>query len=302
MKKYLILCIGITAVSIKFSKPIDVKSFTGINRGIRAVINAGRGVINAGLDVGRGIVNAGVRVFNRNVAEPENNLSVRQPIIDGSVLNQEQKLTRLNTRKEIKTLSTTPTTSTVNLPEMNVDAKKNLEELIKKYDNKWKIFFDKRKLKEQEAILLYTYRSRDINRKLWGNEHIKEIYFRNVDDIIKTLDRTIPKFKLEDDLIVYRGTDKKYFKDLKVGDEFSPGYYFSTSLSKHVANGFLNRNSNRLMMKIKVPKESKGLYVGKDSGWKYYKELILPRDTKYRVISFDGENMELEVIPKVSKN
>ena len=50
------------------------------------------------------------------------------------------------------------------------------------------------------------------------------------------------------------------------------------------------------MIEIKVPSVSKAVYVGEDSGWLNHKEIILDRTTKYKVLSFNGDKLELEVI------
>ncbi len=170
---------------------------------------------------------------------------------------------------------------------------------VKKYNLLSKTFFNNLNFDEQQSLLMYTYRSRDINRKLSGEDHIKQVFYENIDDVVKNLDGVLLKFKLEDDILVFKGANRRYFKDLKVGQIFKPNYYFSTSVDKNVAESFAQNKRNKedsLMIEIKVPSVSKAVYVGEDSGWLNHKEIILDRTTKYKVLSFNGDKLELEVI------
>ena len=170
---------------------------------------------------------------------------------------------------------------------------------IIKYNLLGKTFFNSLNFDEQQTLLMYTYRSRDINRNASGEKHIVEVYHQDVLSLILKLDKLFYKFKLEDDIMVFKGANASYFKDLKVGVNFEPKYYFSTSVDRKVAEGFLNNKRNQLnslMIEIKVPRNSKCIYVGEDSGWLNHKEIILPRDTKYRVLNVSGGKLELEVI------
>lgn len=49
------------------------------------------------------------------------------------------------------------------------------------------------------------------------------------------MDGVISKYNLEDDIIVYRGTDRKYYGNLKVDDIIEEKVYYSTYLSQEVA-------------------------------------------------------------------
>lgn len=75
---------------------------------------------------------------------------------------------------------------------------------VKKYNLLGKTFFNNLNFDEQQSLLMYTYRSRDINRKLSGEDHIKQVFYENIDDVVKNLDGVLLKFKLEDDILVLR--------------------------------------------------------------------------------------------------
>ncbi|EIA23555.1 ADP-ribosyltransferase domain protein SFB Type-3 [Candidatus Arthromitus sp. SFB-3] len=47
---------------------------------------------------------------------------------------------------------------------------------VKKYNLLGKTFFNNLNFDEQQSLLMYTYRSRDINRKLSGEDHIKQVF------------------------------------------------------------------------------------------------------------------------------
>ena len=52
------------------------------------------------------------------------------------------------------------------------------------------------------------------------------------------------------------------------------------------------------MLEIIVPKESKGLYIGAKTGHSSNEyEFLLPRDTKFKVLSRNSDTLRLEVIP-----
>lgn len=331
MKKYGILFLSITACSLKFHKSIDVKAFASLNRGLKGVINVGRDVVNTGKKI---LKNYDFKLSENLLFKQESELGAISKNTSKSLLKIPTEKVQKNNIDEInklysRNISITPhvdllknkieidneESSLKTLPYLKYDnvgikhtdvsnikiedKNQTLKQLAKKYNSKWKGFFEKLDDNEQEAIMLYTYRSRDINRKLWGENHIKEIYYKNVDDVVKNIDSVISKFKAQDDFIVYKGANRSYFNNLAVGDVFSTGYYFSTSIDESVAEKFMRSNkniSNPLMIEIKVPKESKLVYVGKRSGWQYDKEIILDRNTKYKVKSFSGNKLELEVV------
>ncbi len=58
------------------------------------------------------------------------------------------------------------------------------------------------------------------------------------------MDSAIDKYNLEDDIIVYRGTERKYYEDLNGGDIIQEKVYYSTSLSKEVAEQFVIDRKN----------------------------------------------------------
>lgn len=108
----------------------------------------------------------------------------------------------------------------------------------------------------------------------------------------KHLDSAISKYKVPKDLTVYSGTSiDPREKNNSKGILYHPGY-LSSSLSRKFARqhalkhgGWGNHDSH--IIKLKVPKEQKALYLGKSPGFLKdidEKELLLPRGLKMRHI------------------
>ena len=98
---------------------------------------------------------------------------------------------------------------------------------------------------------------------------------------IKSLEKAINQFKIKDDIIVYRGTNGKYYDNLKQNSEFTSNMFYSTSLNEGWARSFAIDVDT--VLEIKVPKKSSGFYIGNHSGRNEY-ELLLNRNTKFKVI------------------
>lgn len=98
---------------------------------------------------------------------------------------------------------------------------------------------------------------------------------------IKNLEKAINQFKIKDDIIVYRGTNGKYYDNLKQNSEFTSNMFYSTSLNEGWARSFAIDVDT--VLEIKVPKKSSGFYIGNHSGRNEY-ELLLNRNTKFKVI------------------
>ena len=89
---------------------------------------------------------------------------------------------------------------------------------------------------------------------------------------------------MEDDIIVYRGTERKYYEDLNEDDIIQEKVYYSTSLSKEVAEQFVidrKNPSDGILVEIRAPKGSNVLYIG---------------NTKYKVLEIGRNKIILEII------
>jgi SPP1 gp7 family putative phage head morphogenesis protein len=114
---------------------------------------------------------------------------------------------------------------------------------------------------------------------------------------VKNLDNAIDKFKLDRDIVTFRGTDAAYYKGLAIGDVFKEKVYYSTSAEEKIAKEMAKQNQTPIMAEIRVPKGSKGLYIGDNTEYsKDQSEFLLKRGTKYLVIGKNVSYIILEVI------
>lgn len=107
--------------------------------------------------------------------------------------------------------------------------------------------------------------------------------------VVRDLDEAIANSPgLSSDTELWRGVDDVNFKP---GQVFTDKAYTSTTVKKDVA-GFFGSH----IVRILVPKGTKGLYVGKDfSENPEEAEFLLSRGMRYRVVSSDTEDVPLNV-------
>ena len=167
-----------------------------------------------------------------------------------------------------------------------------IEKLQKNSDTVYNKFTDK----ELKSLKSYTQGGyQQINDYLVGDE-----YYQRGEDV-KNINSAIRKFKLDKDLITFRGTKAKYFKGVSEGDVISGKVFYSTSLDKDQAMAFYNDikdyyEEEAKFLEIHVPKGSKALYIGANTNYEVNeKELLLSNKLKYKVKKIDGDQMILEV-------
>lgn len=146
--------------------------------------------------------------------------------------------------------------------------------------------------KQQEMVRWYQHFGyRSINKGLRSGTLSKSA--KQAVDLIDSSFSPAPE-----DLVVYRGS--KWVEGhpvfgarggVKVGAEFSDPAYTSTTTEEGVAREFTNATAVR----ISIPKGTSTLNVsaemGKvEGGKKQEKEILLPRDSKFRVTKVDVEN------------
>jgi len=90
---------------------------------------------------------------------------------------------------------------------------------------------------------------------------------------------------LPEPIIVYRGSDWDVFEDFDdlTGDIISDDAFVSTSMVKGIAEA----HSDGLVMEIRLPKGTQAIYMDKwkVTGWDTESELLLPKGSKFKVIS-----------------
>ena len=149
---------------------------------------------------------------------------------------------------------------------------------------------------EREALSEYTQGGYlDINADLGSG--IESYY-------VKSLNSSIDKFTIDSNILTYRGTSEKYYKDYKVGDTFEGKVFYSTSVNKEQAIAFADDvtkysddGSKGVLLEIKVPKGSKALYIGENTDYDFNEyELLLSNKTKYKIEKIDDGKIILEMI------
>jgi len=115
---------------------------------------------------------------------------------------------------------------------------------------------------------------------------------------IKSIDMAIEKFHLDKDIVVFRGTDASFYEKGRIGDILKERVYYSTSVVETVAADKAKQNLKPLLAEIRVPKGSKGLYIGENSAYiiKDQFEFLLKRGTKYLIVGKTDTHIILEVV------
>lgn len=183
--------------------------------------------------------------------------------------------------------------------EYKVADSEKIKELQKQSDEVYK----KLTKEEREALSEYTQGGyADINNDLAMN--VKNRYETD-------LNNAINKFELKDDIVVYRGTCERYYKDYKVGDIFEGKVFYSTSLDYGQAKAFADDVTEYkheydgyegVLLEIKVPKNSKALYIGGNTDYKDGNytvneyELLLSNKIKYKIEKMEKGKIILEVV------
>ena len=142
-----------------------------------------------------------------------------------------------------------------------------------------------------DSVTTYTTSTyNDINGSLrsddYGFSDPEEIdeYVNSMDDFFKKAPR-VPA-----DLTVYRGFSQKRVDSLNVGDEFVDKAFVSTSTSKEVTETF------GAAIEIRVPKGSRGTFIKDISRNRSENELLLPRNSKFKVVEKKGNRTIVELV------
>jgi hypothetical protein len=121
------------------------------------------------------------------------------------------------------------------------------------------------------------------------------------EQITKDLDSALAKGKSNKDIVVYRGISHEgTYEKIKenVGGTITDRAYQSTSVDKKIAGDF----SVHATVEIHVPKGSRGAYVDGTAGTNSYeREFLLPRGSKYRIISIDKRSGKDHVIARLEE-
>ena len=187
------------------------------------------------------------------------------------------------------------------------------EEIIKKYDEKaFKIFgYDRGdgelSIEEWDTLKRYTGNEyKKINAFLRGeikddmtyDEHFEDYY--GIGHVTKQMRDVLSRYKLEDNLTLFRGVEEKEYLFLKENTKFYQ--FISTSFDEDVAEEFSTiaknetDNSNKFKIVINTPKGTKGVYIDGKGAYEDEREFIINVGQKYKKIKEEENILYLEVV------
>jgi hypothetical protein len=159
-------------------------------------------------------------------------------------------------------------------------------------------YFDKLTNDVKQTIRGYTVEDyTDINNALYGNIRITD----NIQKKVANLDRAVDGFEIKENMTVFRGTNAAYYSDWEAGSVKKIEAYASTSLVRDTAKWFYKRHKKMgnepIMLEIRVPAGTKGIYIGEKTDFKVNQdELLLNRGLSYKVLERSAGYMLLEVV------
>lgn len=138
----------------------------------------------------------------------------------------------------------------------------------------------------------------DINRYLNGEKD----YNRQID--VENIHKAMDTFELKDDTVVFRGTYVRYYEKYQQGDVFKGNIFYSTSVYEDKAQGFYDdiryydeEDTNAVLLEIKVPKNTKSLYIGNNTSFDEPEgELLLSNELSYKLLERKDNKIILEVV------
>ena len=187
------------------------------------------------------------------------------------------------------------------------------EEIIKKYDEKaFKIFGynhgdGELSIEEWDTLKRYTGNAyKKINAFLRGeikDDMVYDEYFKDyygIGYVTKQMRDVLSRYKLEDNLTLFRGVEEKEYLFLKENTKFSQ--FISTSFDENVAEEFSTiaknetDNSNKFKIVINTPKGTKGVYIDGKGAYEDEREFIINVGQKYKKIKEEENILYLEVV------
>jgi len=136
----------------------------------------------------------------------------------------------------------------------------------------------------------------EINETLFNNTWGKNPQIKNS---VGQIDSIMDIARVPQNVQVFRGTAANYYNDWEVGSNYEVPLYFSTSLKYEVIEDFLVDfvvDNNEMIIEILVPKNTRGFYLGDNVHGNSEFELILDRNTIYKVLEKTDNFMKLQVV------
>lgn len=178
-------------------------------------------------------------------------------------------------------------------PEYNyVNVEGDVLKRIKASSDRW---FKKLTGTQQESVRLLTGSKyyHDLNEMAY-NEYFNPSNKEELVNMANVLDESFKKFKLKDDIVVYRGMSKKEFNHILSGNEFKE--FKHLTIDEKVAKQFAKRSiDDGVVVKFYLPKGTNGAYIGDYSKFKNEQEFVLNRNAKYKAVLKSKNEMEVYV-------
>ena len=166
------------------------------------------------------------------------------------------------------------------------------------FEEKYKPIYENMDKETKEAFSKYSGEYyKDINKRILGLKlddtdnyvglsgiHNVEDYKKEIDKWVNKMDIEINKTAIDENIILWKGTKLKYYDKYKEGDIFSTKIFYSSSLSRGVAESFTWNKDNICILKIRCPKGAKGMYISSEVGLEGESEILLGRNQKYKYI------------------
>lgn len=114
----------------------------------------------------------------------------------------------------------------------------------------------------------------------------KTRYYKQIDILVEEIN----KHELPEDIVVYRYTHKRLFrhlfKDLKVkaGNMFTDKGFMSTTLVPELIREFARSHRYNCILKLYLPKGTKGAYLKFDKSILNEQEILLPPNSKFKLL------------------
>lgn len=178
-------------------------------------------------------------------------------------------------------------------PEYNyVNVEGDVLKRIKASSDRW---FKKLTGTQQESVRLLTGSKyyHDLNEMAY-NEYFNPSNREELVNMANVLDESFKKFKLKDDIVVYRGMSRKEFNHILSGNEFKE--FKHLTIDEKVAKQFAKRSiDDGVVVKFYLPKGTNGAYIGDYSQFKNEQEFVLNRNAKYKAVLKSKNEMEVYV-------
>lgn len=143
------------------------------------------------------------------------------------------------------------------------------------------------------GYLLYAYSgSMNIiyNRLLRGSKDFDENEIEEYSRNIAIITEEISKLELPENIIAYRYTNRKWFSNLfesskpRVGEIFTDKGFMSTTLVSELLKEFAKEHRYNCILKLYLPKGTKGAYLKFDNSILNEQEFLLPPNSTFRLI------------------